>query len=348
MKHIKKAEEGNPRKQANRKRPTLVDVALESGVGTTTVSRIINGGHYVEAGTLARVQAVMKRLGYQPNHAARALKGQKTRTLGLIVPSLKDEFFANLADTVQGLARQNDYVLIVLASADDADQETKEIAVFQSHRVDGLIVVPPRVQSRAFLAAVQALGVPVVAVDRPLLSRHSSVTCDNYEAALAGTKHLIEHGRQRILCLGGDPDLYTIQERQRGYKDAVAQASLVPELLYAADTSTLIDKLRACLNRSATKRPDSVLGLLNAGSIAAYEELMNLGRKIPQDVALIGFDDFPLSSTLRPAISVIRQPVAEIGRAATHLIFEQIEMKTTTPHHLRLGTEFIQRKSCGC
>jgi LacI family transcriptional regulator len=159
---------------------------------------------------------------------------------------------------------------------------------------------------------------------------------------------LIEHGRQRILCLGGDPDLYTIQERQRGYKDAVAQASLVPELLYAADTSTLIDKLRACLNRSATKRPDSVLGLLNAGSIAAYEELMNLGRKIPQDVALIGFDDFPLSSTLRPAISVIRQPVAEIGRAATHLIFEQIEMKTTTPHHLRLGTEFIQRKSCGC
>lgn len=336
------------RPSISRKRPTLVDVAREAGVGTTTVSRIINGGHYVEAGTLARVKAVMKKLNYQPNHAARALKGERTRTLGLIVPSLKDEFFANLADTVQTLARKKDYVLIVLASADDAAQETREIAVFQSHRVDGLIVVPPRVQTQAFLAAVKSLGVPVVAVDRPLLSRNSSVTCDNYDAAFAATQHLIQHGRRKILCLGGDADLYSIKERQRGYQDAVAHASLSSEILAAAEARSFVSTLNARLSGPVKRRPDAIFALLNAGAIAAYEQLLDAGLDIPQDVALIGFDDFPLSSTLRPPVSVVRQPLAEIGRAATQLIFEQIETGVTTTQHITLATEFIQRISCGC
>ena len=348
MSRGEKTVERSARKTQMTKRPTLVDVAREAGVGTTTVSRILNGGHYVEAGTLARVQAVMKNLGYQPNHAARALKGERTRTIGLIVPSLKDEFFANLADTAQTLARQKEYILIVLASADDAAQETSEIAVFQSHRVDGLIVVPPRIQTAAFLAAVNALHVPVVAIDRPLQIRKSSVTCDNYEASLAATQHLINHGRKRILCLGGDPELSTIQERQRGYKDAVSRASLTCELLSGADTSTLVEKLRAILARPQSKRPDAILGMLNVASIAAYEQLMNMGVTIPKSVALIGFDDFPLSSILRPAVSVIRQPVAEMGRAATQLIFEQIESGVTTPHQITLSTDFIARGSCGC
>ncbi len=330
------------------KRPTLVDVAREAGVGTTTVSRIINGGHYVEAGTLARVQAVMKNLGYQPNHAARALKGERTRTLGLIVPTLRDQFFANLADTAQQLARQENYVLIVLASADDAVQETSEIAVFQSHRVDGVIMVPPRIQTQSFLNAVKALGVPVVAIDRPLESRNSSVTCDNYEASLAATKHLIGHGRKRILCFGGDPELSTIRERQRGYCDAVSQASLSAEHLSGLDMNPLINQLRKALQRPQSKRPDAILGLLNVASIVAYEQLISLGVAVPKAVALVSFDDFPLSSTLRPAVSVIRQPVAEMGRAAMNLLFEQIESRVTTPHNIILSTEFIARSSCGC
>lgn len=343
-----RSESGRQGRSGGRKRPTLVDVAREAGVGTTTVSRILNGGHYVEDGTMARVQAVIKKLGYQPNHAARALKGERSHTLGLIVPSLKDEFFANLADTVQTLARQQNYVLIVLASADDAAQETSEIAVFQSHRIDGLIIVPPRVQTTAFLAAVQGLGIPIVAVDRPLLSRNSSVTCDNYEAAVAVTQHLIEHGRRRILCLGGDPDLYTIQERQRGYTAAIERTGMRLEIISSAENEVTRKGLIASLNRPARRRPDAIFGLLNAAAVMAYEELFNLGREIPKEVALVGFDDFPLSSKLRPAVSVVKQPVSEIGQAATRLIFEQIETGVRSPHHLTVGTELVKRKSCGC
>jgi len=343
----KAGERTSPREQFS-KRPTLKDVAREAGVGTTTVSRIINGGRYVEAATLARVQAVMKSLGYQPNHAARALKGERTRTLGLIVPTLEDAFFANLAGTAQAMARRNEYVLIVLASEDDAKQETSEIDVFQSHRVDGLIVVPPRIQTPAFLAAVKGMRVPVVAIDRPLVSRNSSVTCDNYEASVAATNHLIEHGRKRILCFGGDPDLWTIQERQRGYKDALAQAALPSELMFDVDPNALIGRLHEAMARPRSKRPDAVLGMLNLASIVAFEQLMALGVSVPQSVALLSFDDFALSSTLRPAVSVIRQPVAEMSKAATRLIFEQIQSGDTTPHHITLSTEFIARSSCGC
>ena len=348
MSRGEKVEKRPARQERLQKRPTLVDVARKAGVGTTTVSRIINGGHYVETGTMARVQAVMKDLGYQPNHAARALKGERTRTLGLIVPSLKDEFFANLADTVQSIARQKEYVLIVLASADDAAQELSEITVFQRHRIDGLILVPPRIQTAAFLAAVKGLRVPIVAIDRPPESRNSSITCDNFEASFAATRHLVEHGRKRILCFGGDPNLSTIQERQRGYKEAITKASLTPEILCASETKSLVTPLGKLLSRPHNKRPDAILGLLNLASIIAYEQLMEMGLSIPSSVALLGFDDFPLSSTLRPAVSVIRQPVAEMGRAATNLIFEQIESGVTTPYNITLSTEFIARSSCGC
>jgi LacI family transcriptional regulator len=159
---------------AQAKRSTLVDVAREAGVGTTTVSRVINGGHYVEAKTLARVRAVMARLGYQPNQAARALKGERTNTLGLIIPSLKDVFFASVADIAQKMARKNNYVLILLVSDDDADQEITELDVFQSHRVDGLLIVPPRKQTRNFLASVKKLSMPLVAIDRPLSDPRAS------------------------------------------------------------------------------------------------------------------------------------------------------------------------------
>ena len=105
------------------RRPTLFDVAREAGVGTTTVSRVINGGHYVDAATMARVQAVMVRIGYQPSHAARALKGERTHSIGFIVPTLLDPFFARLASVVQNIARQQSCILIVLASEDEAQQE---------------------------------------------------------------------------------------------------------------------------------------------------------------------------------------------------------------------------------
>lgn len=329
------------------KRPTLFDVAREAGVGTTTVSRVINGGHYVETSTMARVQAVMTRIGYQPSHAARALKGERTHSIGFIVPTLLDPFFARLASVVQGVARQQNCVLIVLASEDEAQQETIELETFQSYRVDGVLIVPPRHQGRKLLNAISALAIPTVALDRPLAGRFSSVTCDNFDASRAAVDHLLQHGRRRILCFGGDPQLFTIQERIRGYEVAVSAAGLTPCLAIGAGPEQMLNNLQQAFQLPAD-RPDAIFALHGDASMAAYEFLIDSPYKIPADVALLGFDDFPLAGSLRPPVSVIRQPINEIASTAAHMLFEQILTGSRTPRQVSISTEMVLRVSCGC
>ena len=329
------------------KRPTLFDVAREASVGTTTVSRVINGGRYVDADTMARVQAVIARLGYSPSQAARALKGEKTHSIGFIVPTLLDPFFARFASVVQGVARQKNYVLIVLASEDEAQQETLELETFRSYRVDGLLIVPPRQQSRRFLSAVTALSVPTIAVDRPLAGRFSSISCNNFEASREAVEHLLAHGRRRVLCFGGDPHLQTIQERVRGYEFAMRSAGLEPCLALGAAPEQMTANLRQHC-RSSKDCPDAIFALYGDASVAAYEFLIDSPYSIATDVALLGFDDFRLAVTLRPPVSVVRQPIDELATTAAQMLFEQIETGSRTPRQVTIATDLILRASCGC
>lgn len=341
-----------PMKQRKRgveqKTPTLADVAREAGVGTTTVSRVLNGAHYVHAETLQRIQEAIKRLGYRPSHAARSLKGERSHTLGLIVPSLQDNFFAELAHTIQNSARAHKYVVLILASGDDAERQIEELEILRSHRVDGALLVPPRVQTRKFLSAVADLRVPTVSIDRPLERRSAVVVCNNYAASFAATEHLLQHGRRRILFAGGDPALYTIKERERGYREAVQNAGLPAEVVNSSIEPSIRAELRARLSRGKRNRPDAIFGSLNVATQAAFSELCSLGLSAPGDVALLGYDDFPSSELLAPPVSVIRQPVAELGSAALQLLLEQIAAGHRSTGELVLDAEFIPRASCGC
>lgn len=325
----------------------MLDVARMAGVGTTTVSRVINGGHYVDAATMSKVRSVMERLGYQPSQAARALKSEKTYSIGMIVPTLRDPFFANLASAVQLVTKQKNYVLIVLASEDDPLQMIIELERFRSYRVDGMLVVPPRIQTQRFLGAVKSLAIPTIALDRPLETRCSSVLCDNFDASKNAVQHLLAHGRQRILCLGGDPDLYTIKERIRGYEEAMADAGFKPSILPGFNARQLSSTLKERFT-SSDKRPDGIFAVYGDASVSAYEFLIDFSYKVPQEVALIGFDEFPLAGTLRPTLSVIRQPIHELGMTAARILFEQIEGEPGAPRQITIATELIPRMSCGC
>ena len=331
-----------------RKRPALRDVAKEAGVGPTTVSRVINGGHYVDPLTLAKVQKVIDRLGYRPNQAARSLKSEQTRTIGLIIPTIKDIFFASLADTVQKIARQNGYLLVLLTSDDDAVQQTAELKVFENYRVDGILLAPPRSSKRSFLAAVRALRVPAVAIDRPLDPEFCAVVCDNYTSAKAATEHLLAHGRKRIFCLGGDPELYTIQERLRGYRDAMRTGGFEANHKLAFGRDAIVDALTEVLAGSSRRRPDAILSLYNTATTTVYEVLSDQGIGIPDPIALFGFDDFPLSTTLRPSVSVVAQPVNEIGQAAAHLLLNRIKNPGLMSQTITIAAHLQPRGSCGC
>jgi LacI family transcriptional regulator, galactose operon repressor len=329
-------------------RPTLYDVAKLAGVGSTTVSRVINGGQYVAPEMLARIQRVMAEIGYQPNQAARSLKNAQSKTIGLIIPSIEDPFFAQFAAVAESVAREQDFVILLLTSQDKAQREMSDLQVFERHRVDGLLVAPPRSGEKALLEPLARLGVPVVAIDRPLAKeQYSRVTCDNYSAAQRAMRHLIEHKRKRILVLGGDPRLYTIRERTKGCASAASSAGLTSMVeMGAADYASAES---AIMKRMKPKGGiDAIFGLYNQSTIHAYEVLQNHSIEVPERVSLIGFDDFALAATLRPSITVMSQAVAEMARTATRLLLGQINGDAVSAQQIEIAASLIIRQSCGC
>jgi LacI family transcriptional regulator, galactose operon repressor len=335
---------------------TLSQVARAAGVGTTTVSRVINGGFRVHPKTLARVRRVIEEMGYLPNHAARVLKGDRTKTIGIIVPSIADPFFSSCAEAAQAVARANDSLLIVTASHNDPHIEIENVNILVSHRVDGLILAPANSRSQALREMLERLSIPVITIDRPISNSNiPSVVTNNFKGARFATQHLIEHGYKRIVCLTGESTLFTIQERIRGYRAAVESAGLI----YTLNTSIKDYKSAEYSIESmlaGSNPPDALFTLKNSTTIFAFEALQKLNVAVPQRVALLGFDDFELASTVRPSISVVQQPVEEIGRVTAELLFEQLLGKRNAggappakrTKQVMLETHLIQRASCGC
>ena len=318
--------------------------------------RVINGGHRVSPETLARVRRVIETLGYMPNQAARILKGDRTRTIGLVIPSIADSFFSSCAEAVQAVARANDSLLIVTTTQNDPHTEIENLNVLTRHRVDGLIIAPANSQSQALRDLLKRIGIPVVAIDRPVAnSSIVSVVADNCRGAIVATQHLIDHGYKRIVCLQGEGTLYTIRERVRGHRKTVGSANL-PCIL---DTSVkdyksaeyAIENLLSGVNP-----PDAIFTLKNSTTIYAFETLQRLNVSVPGTVALLGYDDFELAATVRPSISVVQQPIEEIARVAAEALFEQLlgSRRVSSPtrsgrsQQVTLETRLIPRGSCGC
>lgn len=336
--------------------PTVSEVARAAGVGTTTVSRVINGGDRVSPKTLALVRRVIEDMGYRPNQAARVLKGHRTKTIGLVIPSIADPFFSSCAEAAHAVAKANDSLLIVTTSHNDPHSELENLNILISHRVDGLIVAPANSQSEGLRDLLKHLTIPVVAVDRPVSdSMVTAVFSDNFNGARSATQHLIKHGYKRIVCLTGESTLFTIQERIRGYQDAMESAGM-PAILNTSvkdyrSAEYAIESMLAGANP-----PDALFTLKNSTTIYAFEVLQKQNVQIPKTMALLGFDDFELASTVRPSISVVQQPVEEIGRIAAELLFEQLlgkrgthaHPRTRRPRQVTLETRLIQRSSCGC
>jgi LacI family transcriptional regulator len=320
------------------------------------VSRVINGGDRVSEKTLAHVRRVIESLGYMPNQAARVLKGDRTKTIGLIIPSIADPFFSSCAEAAQAVARANDSLLIVTATHNDPHTEIENLNILISHRADGLIIAPANSQSQVLRDLLNRVSVPVVAMDRPVSNSFiASVVTDNFKGARCATQHLIDHGYKRIICLTGESTLFTIQERIRGYRAALDLAGL---------TSTVDTSIRDYKSAeyaiesmlSGANPPDALFTLKNSTTIDTFQVLQKLNVKVPKAIALLGFDDFGLASMVRPTISVVQQPVEEIGRVAAELLFEQLLGRRNTGllsrsrrnRQVVLETRLIQRSSCGC
>jgi LacI family transcriptional regulator len=339
-----------------KRQPTLSDVARRSGVGTTTVSRVINGGAHVSPETLKSVHRAIKELGFVPNHSARMLKGEPNKAIGLIIPSIADPFFASCAEAIQKLARDFGWLVIVTATNNESELELENIDTL-FRRTDGLLIAPSNSSDERLIDRLSSLSIPVVCFDRPLDDPGiPGVVTDNYQSAKAATRHLLEHGYKRILCMGGEVRFHTMLERSRGYAAAMREYNLKPlidtspELRSAEDTALVLRR-----HLDGRNPPRAIFSLKNTTTIHAYGALQRFGVRMPDQMALVGHDDFVLAATLRPSVTVVQQPIEEIGRIAGKLLFDRVFLKQeqqpaepTRSRIVRLKSRLIVRASCGC
>lgn len=319
-----------------------------------TVSRVVNGGSYVSPVTEKRVRAAILRLGYLPNEAARMLKGQRARMIGLVVPDLADSFFATCANSVQEVAGQHGYMTLIVTSERSVETESNEIAMMAARRIAGLLIVPSSFGPDKRLRELHQADIPVVALDRTLDGIDAGeVIVENAGGAEEAVHHLIGHGHRRIACIGYDAKVYTIHQRILGYRRAMRAAGLQPEmwtnLTTAAATEALIRR-----RISAADRPTALFTLNNVTTIHALQAIRAMQLRVPSDLAMIGFDDFELAPLLGTPLTAVRQPALELGRSAARLLFDMITRSQDVgstikpPQRVTLPTELILRASCGC
>jgi LacI family transcriptional regulator len=336
------------RKPSSIKRATLEDVARAAGVGPMTVSRTINNHPYVAEDTAKRVRAAIRQLDYRPNHAARMLTGQLSRSIGLIVPDLADPFFSVVSHAVQETARENDYLVWLAASNDDPSIEAAQVEQMSHHPVDGILLVP--VDSRhKYLKTISSGTTPVVTVDRSIeVATTDSVEVENRTGARIAVEHLLWHRRKKIACIATNAHLRTIKERIVGYEECLRHAKL--SHTKALQLSSLLDaKTKLAALFASRNRPDALFTTNNSSTIWVIETLREMKIETGKDVALVGFDDVDFYTLITPPITAIRQPAAELGRMSTRLLLQRINGDSSSSSvRTVLPVSLVIRESCGC
>lgn len=327
----------------------MSDVAELAGVATMTVSRVMNGSATVADETRLRVHRAIKKLNYQPNQIARSLRRAQSNSIGIIVPNFYDPFFSICAHEISLVAKKHGYSVSVSTSDEDPAAEFAEANQMVLNHVRGVVVIPAA-HGKSRLTRPEFHATHIVTLDRPIQNnRFGSVLVENEQGAYEAVTHLIDHGHQRISCLGLSDGLYTIKARHTGYKRAMQDAELTPDEYYGATSEqtalVLIKKLM-----SARRPPTAFFISNNVVMRHTLHALSQLKLKIPESVALIGFDDLELADIFAPAITVVRQPIRELGRVAAELLFNRLSHKEVSPSgkQIVLPVELVIRQSCGC
>ncbi|WP_353665005.1 LacI family DNA-binding transcriptional regulator [Microbacterium sp. che218] len=327
---------------------TIRDVAHHAGVGIKTVSRVINNEPNVAKATAARIRASIAELQWEPDAHAANLRRIMTRTqsLGLLLGNVANPFSATIHRAVEDLAIHRDVAVFASSLDDDPDREVAAIAAFVRRKVDGLILTCVA-DSQRYLQDVIPESMPVVFIDRePTDLPADLVHADNVGGTALATRHVLGYGHRTIALLIDRHDIWTAAERERGFRQAVAEFSL-PE------SSTII--VRDLTDQGAAERavmglmalptpPTAIVSGQNLITIGAVHALRRLGRH--HDVALIGFDDVELADLMEPGISVIAQRPQEIGVRAAEMLFESLDgVARMTPRRIVVPVDLIPRGS---
>jgi len=327
---------------------TIKDVAREAGVSVATVSRVLNGSGPVSEQTGQRIREVAGRLRYVPHGGARSLITRKTHTLGVLLPDLYGEFFSEVIRGMDDTAQHHGFHLLI--SRSHADKHGIETAMRAMRgRVDGVVAMSPDLDAESLLDVPAMLPV-VLLCSAPRGDGADSLTIDNYAGSKAMVSHLIKLGHKRIAIIKGAPRNYDAAERFRGYRLALRQAgitlepSLSPEggFTEAGGYAAALELLK--LN----PRPTAIFAANDSMAIGALSALRESGVRVPEDIAVAGFDDIPLARYMDPPLSTVRVPTYDLGARAVEILLHGVKNQNDHARHReRVATELVIRRSCG-
>jgi len=330
---------------------TIKDVARASGVSPMTVSRVINHDRRVRPETRRRVEAAIAELGYVPSRLARGLSGRKTGTIAMIVPDVANPFFTLMVRGAEDVARRAGYRIILCDTRADLALERDVVEEMIAHRVEGIAIAPVSDGSRPHLRRLARFGVPFVLLDRTVNGVDADVVLgDSVGGAERLVDHLVALGHRRIGMIVEADDVSTARDRRRGYGQALERAGLpLDRALIALSTVDPQGGYVGMQELLATDpAPTAVFTVNNLVALGAIEAVRAAGLEVPDDVALVCFDDIEYASRLYPFLTVMVQPAETFGTLGTQLLLERIR----GDGHRRsrvvvLPAEFIVRRSCG-
>ena len=329
---------------------TLKDVAKAAGVSSATVSRYLTGHARLSDETRLDVERAIRELNYRPNRVARRLQatGGRSGLLGLVIPDMRNPFFTDIGHGVEDAVRQHGYTVILGHSNDSAEREARYLDLFHAEHVDG-IVLPTVRSARATIDDLSRGDIPVVCVDRKTAAEVDTVVSDNVRGARLATEHLLALGHRRIGFVGGLPEISTTRERLDGYREALA-AEDVPfssELTAEGDSRQDSGRVRTGRLLDLPDPPTALLTGNNLMTLGALQEIRERKLRIPDDVAIVGYDDMPWSSAFNPPLTAVDQPGYEMGRQAAEILMRRIEAPDTPPETVVLRPRLVVRGSCG-
>lgn len=339
-----------PAREADAAPATMRDVAALAGVSISTISHVLNGTRAVPDKTRDRVQKAVAATGYTPNSVARSLKRAETRTIGIAIGDITNPHFTAVVDGIETAARERGYTVILVGIGESAARETEGLDALLGRRVDGLIVAPSADGGAAAVDRVLRHRLPVVQIDRVANTACDAVTAANAQGARGLVRHLAMCGHRRIGMLTGLPGLSSTRERIAGYRAGLRDADLAydPALLASGEYSAEPARRATASLLALSDRPTALFASNNLMTLGAMQAFVEAGLRVPDDIALVAFDDFAWTDLFHPRLTTAAQPCRQIGATAVRLLLERLATPDLKPRVIRLPVELRHRESCGC
>lgn len=329
---------------------TVEDVAKEADVSTATVSRVFSGSAKVNEDTSDKVLRAARKLNYRPNRVASRLrgKGSQSKVLGLIVTDLNNPFFSDIARGVGDIAYKNENGVIVCNTDEDPQKERFYLDILLSEKVAGLIIAPT-IGNKEYLKEIRK-NIPLVTVDRHIPEIDiDSVLVDNEHGAYLAVNRLVNLGHKRIGIVCGIKGITTTEKRLSGYEKALREngISTKRKLIFHGNSKEEggIKGVKKLLNLESP--PTAIFSTNNLMTLGIYEELYRQGIQVPEDIAIVGFDDMSWATALNPPLTAVRQPSYDLGVTAIELLLKRLADPDRSISNITLKSELIIRESCG-